>query len=129
MAHHTDLGRAGEETAATYLEEKGFKIIDRNYRFEKGELDLVCFLPAERYEDGGELVFVEVKTRRGKSFGEAVDAISRTKQRLIMRTSEAYLHERRLEGSPARFDVVCIDWEGEEPQIEHIEHAFGMVFG
>ena len=125
MADSKTTGALGEDLAADYLEAKGYRVLDRNYRFMREEIDAVCFLPAERYEDGGELVFVEVKTRRGHGFGRPEEAVDRSKQEAIMRTAEAYLHERRLDGSPCRFDVVAITLGRGAPEIEHFENAFG----
>lgn len=118
-------GREGEEMAAAFLETKGFRIMERNYRFERSEVDLVCFLPARRWEDGGEMVFVEVKTRRGTGFGQPEEAITAEKQRHLVRAARAWLHERKMEGTPARFDVVSILMEaGAEPEMRHLENAF-----
>ncbi len=121
------LGDRGEALAADYLEAKGYRVIERNYRFNREEVDLVCFQPAARYEDGGELVFVEVKARRGHGFGRPEDAVTEAKQRAIFRVAEAFLHESRLEGSLVRFDVVAVTLrDGAEPEVEHFENAFGM---
>ena len=118
-------GREGEEVAAAFLEAKGFRVMERNYRFERSEVDLVCFLPARRWEDGGEMVFVEVKTRRGTGFGQPEEAVTPEKQRHLVRAARAWLHERKMEGTPARFDVVSILMEaGAEPDIRHLENAF-----
>jgi len=118
-------GRDGEDLAARYLEERGFTVMDRNYRFERSEVDLVCFLPAARYSDGGELVFVEVKTRRGTGFGRPEEAVGPEKQRHLIRAARAWLHERRMEGTPCRFDVIAIQLDGDAaPAIDHIENAF-----
>lgn len=121
-----DLGRRGEDVAAAHLEARGYRILHRNYRFNREEVDLVCFQPYPRYEDGGEIVFVEVKTRRGGGFGRPEDAVTPEKQRAIFRVAEAYLHEHRLDGALVRFDVVAVSFEGGEPRVEHFENAFGM---
>jgi putative endonuclease len=118
-------GDTGEALAATFLEAKGYAVMDRNYRFGREEVDLVCFQPYPRYEEGGELVFVEVKTRRGLGFGRPEAAVDRAKQQAVFRTAEAYLHERKLEGSPCRFDVVAVTLGAGVPEIEHFENAFG----
>lgn len=118
-------GDRGEQIAADFLEARGYQIMERNYRFQRAEVDLVCFLPAEQYERGGELVFVEVKTRTGSGYGRPEEAISDEKKRHLIRAAEAYLHERRLEGAPCRFDVVSVVLHGkEDPQVEHFENAF-----
>ena len=119
-------GDHGEDVAADFLEAKGYRILERNYRFNREEVDLVCFQPYEDYTQGGELVFVEVKARRGLAYGRPEAAVTPDKQKAIMRVAEAYLHETKLEGALARFDVVAILLGGEEPEIEHFENAFGM---
>ncbi|MEP0547979.1 MAG: YraN family protein [Rhodothermales bacterium] len=121
-----DTGDHGENLAADYLEAKGYRILERNYRFNREEVDLVCFQPYDDYTQGGELVFVEVKARRGLGYGRPEAAVTRDKQEAIMRVAEAYLHETRLEGALARFDVIAVLLGGREPEIEHFENAFGM---
>jgi putative endonuclease len=119
------IGDRGEEVAAEFLEQLGYRILERNYRFERAEVDIVCFEPAQNYRDGGQVVFVEVKTRSGLGFGHPEEAVTKVKQRKIMKAAGAFLYERRLEGSPCRFDVVSIlAAPGEEPEIEHFKHAF-----
>jgi putative endonuclease len=117
-------GARGEELAARFLEEKGYTILDRNYRFAHEEIDLVCFAP-NRDNDGGDIVFVEVKARRGGRFGRPDDAVNRAKQQAIMRVAEAYLFERRLGAAMVRFDVVAVHLATEPPAIQHLENAFG----
>jgi len=121
-----ETGDFGEDLAADFLEVKGYRILERNYRFNREEVDLVCFQPYEDYSQGGELVFVEVKTRRGLAYGRPEAAVTLDKQEAIMRVAEAYLHETRLEGALARFDVIAVLLGGREPEIEHFENAFGM---
>lgn len=125
MSRHLETGRSGEAIAAEYLEARGYRVMDRNYRFERAEVDLVCFEPTEKYDIGGELVFVEVKTRSGRAFGSPDEAVSEAKQRNVARAAEAWLHERRLEGSPCRFDVVGIILGSDDRhEIEHFKNAF-----
>ena len=93
--HRTSFGKDGEDLAAKYLEEKGYRILERNYRFQREEVDLICFQPYERYEEGGEIVVVEVKTRRGTGFGYPEESVTREKQKAIFRVTEAYLHDTR----------------------------------
>lgn len=119
------LGDRGEDVAAAYLAEKGYRILDRNYRFERAELDLIAFSPGAPDGSGSELVFVEVKTRSGLRFGRPEEAISEVKRRHIVRAAQAYLHERRLEKARCRFDVISIVLPtGDEPEIQHFERAF-----
>ena len=119
------IGDRGEAIAAAYLEEEGYTILERNYRYEHAEVDLVCFKPAVKYKAGGELVFAEVKTRTGLGFGRPEEAVTEAKQRNLIHAAEAYLYERKLEGAPCRFDVISIVLQpGQKPQIEHFENAF-----
>ena len=121
------LGPHGEALAADYLAGIGYFVLDRNYRFAHAEVDLICFQPWPDGE-GGDLVFVEVKTRTNARFGTAEEAITEAKKRHLRRAAEAYLYERKLEGALSRFDVVCIDLGSGEPAITHHENAFGMMF-
>lgn len=119
------IGDRGENLAATYLEQHGYRILDRNYRYERAEVDLVGFEPAETPEQGGTIVFVEVKTRSGLGYGAPEEAVTDAKQQHIVRAAEAYLYERQLEGAPVRFDVISIVLQqGGAPEIEHFEDAF-----
>ena len=115
-----ETGRAGEDLAAAFLEAKGLVVMDRNYRFNREEIDLVCF-----DEAGGIFVVVEVKARRGAGFGAPEAAVDAAKQKAIMRVTEAYMHERRLMPAPLRFDVVAVTFGRGEPQVEHFVNAFG----
>ena len=124
MASTADIGRRGEDLAAAHLEAKGHRVLDRNYRFGREEVDLVTFEPTPN-DDGGMIVFVEVKARSGDRFGAPEAAVDEAKQRAIKRVAEAYLHERRLMPSPVRFDVVAVRLDGPEPTVEHFENAFG----
>ncbi|PIQ62486.1 MAG: hypothetical protein COV99_05890 [Bacteroidetes bacterium CG12_big_fil_rev_8_21_14_0_65_60_17] len=117
-------GQKGEQYAATFLQRKGYVILERNYRFMRSEVDLIAFLPTEEYERGGDLVFVEVKWRRQSGSGSPEAAVNRDKRRNLTVAAEAYLHERKLEGTPCRFDVVAIRGESPNVDIRHYEHAF-----
>ena len=118
------LGDRGEAVAASFLEEQGYTILERNYRFEQAEVDLICFQPAEEAERGGELVFVEVKTRSGLAFGRPEDAVDEQKRKHMIRVAEAFLHERRLDGAPCRFDVISVLLNRGAERVEHFKDAF-----
>jgi putative endonuclease len=120
MSTTNDIGDRGEDLAVAFLEEDGYRVLERNYRFERNEVDLVCLDP----DRGGEIVFVEVKTRTGRGYGPPEASITEEKRKSLIEVSRAYLHERRLEGAPARFDVVAILLAEGDPQIEHYENAF-----
>ena len=103
----SDVGRRGEETAARLLRSRGYKILARNYRCRHGEIDVVAF-------EGGEFVFVEVKTRLSEEKGSALEAVTAAKQRKLARVAEQYLAERGLDDRPCRFDVVAVSPGGAE---------------
>ena len=117
-------GDAGESIAAAWLEGRGYVILERKYRFMKSEVDLVAFLPHEEYERGGDLVFVEVKWRRGAAWGSPEEAVDAGKRRHMVRAARAFLHERKLEGTPCRFDVVALEGRPPDVKVRHIESAF-----
>lgn len=98
--------------------------MQRNYRFMKAEVDLIAFLPAKEYQRGGDLVFVEVKWRQDGSFASPEAAVDDGKRRRMIMAAEAFLHERKLEGTPCRFDVLAIIGSGDDQQVEHYESAF-----
>jgi putative endonuclease len=121
-----ETGQQGEDLAVAFLEAKGYTVLDRNYRFEREELDVICLDPGKEGPGGGPpaIVFVEVKARRGTGYGRPEAAVTPAKQKAIARVAQAYLHERRLEGAMCRFDVVAVLFGTGEPGIEHFEHAF-----
>jgi putative endonuclease len=126
-------GLAGEQEAAEYLERKGYVVLDRRYRFERSEVDLVCFEPALGAHPGGEFVFVEVKTRTSDAYGSPDEVILPRQRKRIAHAARAYMYERNLEGAPARFDVVAIRLDrprqggagdAKEPRVKHYKYAF-----
>ena len=115
-------GKKGEELAAAYLEEAGYRIIVRNYRCLFGEIDMVA-------EEGETLVFIEVKSRRSDAYGDPQLAVGPQKQKKISRISLHYLSEHRLRHRSARFDVVAVKLRPSGHQIELIRNAFELAFG
>lgn len=111
-------GRHGEEIAASFLANKGYHIIEHNWRCSSGELDLVA-------TDGDTLVFVEVRTRSGSRFGLAEESITLTKQTRLITLAEAYLQEKSLSTHSWRIDVVAVQLGPGLPQVKHIENAVG----
>lgn len=111
------LGRRGEELAAQHLGAKGYEIVARNWRCETGELDLVI-------RDAGELAFVEVRTRRGKSMGSPEESITAAKQARLASLGEAYVQAHDWNGF-WRIDVVAIEMDrrGRLQRIDHYENA------
>ncbi len=108
------VGKDYEELAARCLEEKGYRILERNFRCRQGEIDLIA-------RDGSCLVFVEVKYRRDGRAGDPAEAVDFRKQRRIIRTAAYYCYKRNIgESQACRFDVISV--LGSE--VRHIENAF-----
>ncbi|WP_148716706.1 YraN family protein [Chitinolyticbacter meiyuanensis] len=97
----SDRGAAAEARAAAYLQRQGLRIVERNWRCRRGEIDLIA-------RDGNTLVFVEVRARASRSFGGAAASITATKRARIIAAAEHYLLGVRPT-PPCRFDAVCID--------------------
>lgn len=114
------LGRGGERLAEQFLRNKGYMVVERNYRCTGGELDLILL-------DGPIIVFVEVKTRTGPAFGTPLEAVESRKQRKMIRAAQVFLTARKLNQREARFDVVGISWLGSKPVVEHIQNAFELA--
>lgn len=114
-----ELGILGEELAAVYLQKKHYKIIARNFRFGHLEADLIC-------EADGQLIVVEVKARQTAAIGEPWRAVTRTKQKQIIRVANHYIHENDVH-LDTRFDIVSIVHDDHSTHIEHIEDAFSPL--
>lgn len=113
-----DFGDKGEDIAAEFLSAKGFSIIERNFRYGHGEIDIVA-------KEGETLVFVEVKTRTNLEFGDPIISITKGKQKQIKKIAEAYLFDKEIKDTDCRIDVIGILLlKGEKPDINHIENAF-----
>jgi putative endonuclease len=111
------LGDRGENVAARYLRNHGYKIIVRNYRCEIGEIDIVA-------RDGKTLVFVEVKSR---AYDDPTpeEQVNLAKQQQLTRVAKLYLSRYGTPQPPARFDVVAVVWPtGQNPIIRHTPDAF-----
>lgn len=114
------FGDKGEDLAAEFLADKGYEIIERNYRYGHGEIDIIAM-----DNNRAELVFVEVKSRHNLDYGYPEEQISIGKQKQIRKIAEAYLCEKEIEGVDCRIDVVAILFQGKkEPYINHIKNAF-----
>ena len=108
-------GDAGETIAAEYLKEIGYEIIDRNYRTELGEIDIIA-------AGEGYLIFVEVKTRLNENHGYGADAVNFRKRRKINEVASQYIKKFRLYNQAVRFDIIEVYTE--DKRVEHIKNAF-----
>jgi putative endonuclease len=113
------LGDRGEQEAARYLDRQGLRILQRGYRTDLGEVDLVAL-------DGDVVVFVEVKARRQ---GTPAEAVTPEKQRRLTLAALHFLKKHQMLDQRSRFDVVAIIWPDDRnaPEIEHIRDAFEAI--
>jgi putative endonuclease len=112
-----DIGRYGEDRAANFLEDLGYEIIDRNWRSQVGEIDLVA-----RDKDG--LVFVEVKTRSGSGFGHPFEAITANKVARMRRLVADWCIAKQVSGVKVRLDAIAVLITGGRVHIEHLKEVF-----
>lgn len=112
MKKKSRLGKKGEDMACTFLENKGFVLVKKNFRCRKGEVDLIM-------KDHEILVFIEVKYRSSGHFGSPIEAIDTKKQEKLLDVSRYYLYTQAYEG-PLRFDAVGIQKHANGHWIEHL---------
>jgi putative endonuclease len=115
-----ELGKEGEAIAVQYLIERGYKIINRNFRSQQGEVDIIM-------KDGDLLVFVEVKSYSIGSFGTPLGAVGKSKKLSIIHAARTYLLKNNIKNVNCRFDVLAIyrSWTG-LTNFDHIKDAFNV---
>jgi putative endonuclease len=115
MAHNAELGRRGEQLAVDHLEARGMAVLERNWRCRLGEIDIVA-------RDGGDLVFVEVKTRSNGDYGHPFEAITPIKLARMRRLAIAWCESSEASAARIRIDAVAVLVPAESPAlIEHLE--------
>ena len=112
-----EKGQEGERIAVRFLERRGFRILERNYRNRLGEIDIVA-------EDKGVLVFVEVRTLTESARHAPEETIQWKKKQRLSRTALVYVQHKGLEDLPARFDVVAVTFAQGRSTVRHIPDAF-----
>jgi len=116
MARHNELGKKGEQLAVDYLIKKGYTIVQRNYRFQKAEVDIIA-----KIKDT--LAIVEVKTRSTADFGNPQDFVKPKQIQRLVKAVDEYVILNKLD-IEVRFDIIAIVRQGKAFTIEHIENAF-----
>ena len=123
-----ELGARGEEIAVRYLKRRGYRILERNYRIRLGEIDIIA-------KQGGDLVFIEVKTRSDILFGSPLESVTPAKQKLLSKVALEYVNKHDCHNSPSRFDVVGVQFDGlrcsnfKDATIELVQNAFELCYG
>lgn len=111
-------GEEGEKIAASFLQKKGFSIVDRNYRCRGGEIDLIV-------RKGEELHFVEVRSRSSDDFGSPEESLTGFKKNRLHRTAQNYLARfPQWKKYETLFSVVGVTWAGKKPAVEFFPNAF-----
>ncbi len=116
MAQHNELGKKGEQLAVDYLLQHCYTIVERNYRFDKAEVDIIA-----KKEDI--LAIIEVKTRSTADFGSPQDFVKPKQIQRLVKAVDKYVTVNDLDVE-IRFDIIAIVKEGKGFKIEHIENAF-----
>lgn len=120
MAEHNILGRRGEDEAAYYLSERDIHILERNWRCDSGEIDIIA-------EDYGLIIFVEVKTRSANQLAAPEDAVDAYRMRRLSRAADEYRHKHNLLAYPFRFDIISLVETEAGFDLRHIPGAFRFV--
>ncbi len=111
-----ELGRIGENIIADYITKLGYKVVERNFACNQGEIDIVA-------KDKKELVFIEVKTRTDISYGEASEAVTDTKKRHLINSIKYYIYKQKLENQPIRIDVAEVYINKGKVKVNYIKQA------
>jgi putative endonuclease len=115
------LGASGEEIAVDYLISQGYVVFDRNWRSKTGEIDIVA---SEKFNARDELIFVEVKTRSSRDYGDPIEAISATKYLRMYRLALEWLSENSASREPWRLDVISIVIsKADQIEIDHLKRV------
>lgn len=117
MAQHNQLGRQGEDEACYYLVERDVHILERNWRGQDCEVDII----AEEY---GMIIFIEVKTRTTTDYELPEEAVDAIRMYRLSRAAEEYLYHNNLQHNPFRFDIIALDGAAPPFRIRHIVDAF-----
>ncbi len=116
MAHHNELGKFGEQLAAEYLAANGYEIIQRNYQFQKAEIDIIA-------KKNDEMICVEVKTRNSDFFGDPQEFVTPGKIKNLVKAMNAYIVENDI-SLESRFDIIAILKNKKKQELTHYENAF-----
>ncbi len=116
MATHNELGNKGEQLAVEFLQKKGYKILERNWRFKKAEVDIIT-------QKNDVLAIIEVKTRSTNYFGNPQDFVNPKKIQLLVEAINEYVTSKDLD-IEVRFDIIAILKNNTEFNIEHLKDAF-----
>lgn len=116
MAEHNELGQKGELLAAQFLAEKGYEILETNWRFLNLEADIIAL-------KGKTIIIAEVKTRKSNVFGEPEVFVNKQKQKNLIKAANEYIQRNKLDYE-VQFDIISIVTGSNQTKINHIQDAF-----
>ncbi len=120
MAEHNEFGKLAEERAAEFLKEKGYRILARNWYWQKAEIDIIA-------RAGNCIVIAEVKARANAFVATPEESVTKKKIRLLVTAADAFIQENIGEEVEVRFDVISVLKEGKDLLITHLENAFESI--
>lgn len=116
MAEHNELGRRGEELAVEYLLKNKYVIVERNWVFQKAEVDIIA-------AKENVLAIVEVKTRSTSDFGDPQEFVNQKKIKMLVKAADEYVNLKNL-STEIRFDIIAVSKDATNYKIEHLQDAF-----
>ena len=117
MASHNELGKLGEQLAADYLQREGYTILERNFFYDKAEIDIIA------QKEERVLVVVEVKTRNSEFFGDPQEFVTKGKIKNLVKAANEYIVSNNLDVE-VRFDIIAILKNKTQEKLEHFKNAF-----
>jgi putative endonuclease len=119
MSHNMETGRKGEMMAMNYLEKNSYRILEKNWRYQHREIDIIA-------QENDCLVIVEVKTRSGAVYADPVENMTLKKQSFLVSAADEYIRIKGLDIN-VRYDVICINFGPHSTRFEHIKNAFHPI--
>jgi len=117
MAYHNELGKIGEQLAADYLSRNGYEILERNFYYDKAEIDIIA------QKEPNTLIVVEVKARNSDYFGDPQDFVTPSKIKLLVKAANEYVISKNLDVE-VQFDIISVIKNKTIEKIEHVKNAF-----
>ncbi len=120
MAKHNEIGKIGEKIAEEYLLEKKYKILHKNWHYQRKEIDIVAV-------DKNMIVIIEVKTRTSTYYNLPSQTVTLQKQKFLINTANAYVNTFNID-LEIRFDIISVQYNSHKSKIDHIENAFFPIW-
>ncbi len=115
---HREVGNNGEDLACAFLKSNGWEILDRNYYFDRAEVDIIA-------KDGDVIVFLEVKLRSTTRFGQPFEYVTENKVKNVFKAAEGWIREHDKHDVPVRFDIIgIVKKKNRDPDFNHIKDAY-----